>query len=194
MQSSIDGTRPYLDFADIPNSELVLRSKDNHCNRAECVNNDSSMVAAITALYENGVKVVPSNADGSSFAVVLSEKVIPAANPASPTAFLTVQWDLSSVSTKLSGYTFSVEIQHFDNFSYRFRNPKFSSLTPGILQMGGMRPLINGNFDVANSQWLGSTTAVATSPTASALSEPVIIVPVEHAGTDTISFAFDTLQ
>jgi len=192
VQNSVNVTMNFYNFTNRPDSAMVRRTTDGHCsNQPVCLTNGSEMLAAVEALYDNGVKNINDDSELTDFDIAVPAVAIPARDDLNPTAFLPMQWDLSELG--LPGYRFSIEIQYFDEFSYRIRNPKFHSVPNGTLKVGGIRPMVNGHFDPANNQWALPMKTLATTNAGVLFTNFVIVMGREGDG-DVLSFAFEVLE
>jgi hypothetical protein len=177
--------RNYTDFSDPESSTFVYRSRNGHCG-AICQTDGTGMAAAIRHWWDEGEKEVEG---GIPKKVVTARLKLP-----TPLAegddFNLLEWKLDAEG--LSGARFRLEIQRFDDASYRVREPR---LLPGssAVRVRGIRVLVNGHYAPEDSAYLSIAQTVSPkSPPV--LSSAEMLVTNEDPGKDELSISFGEIH
>jgi hypothetical protein len=185
---SYETSKPYINLTQPEHSKFIARTMDSHCDGQKvCMTNGSEMAAAIAAFYENGIKAVDTVETPAN---TTNEIVIPTL-AVNNEVFITMEWDLAVIDTKFEGIKFQVDIQKFDLYSYRLKNPKLVSATPMKVVLKNIHPRLNGFYDDSNNQW-ASLEKLLNIPGDTFSTVPVI-TPIVKDNTDTLSFTFESI-
>jgi cytochrome c1 len=190
-----------VDLTNPANSRLVLRlSADHHyCWSTDCNADASEMLAAITS-WKNMVAtpVTPPPSSGSSTRYNTITVPIPATIPNGGTTLTTLTWPLDSpndtISPEITGATFSIDIQQFDAYSYKLKNPKIKAPN-GNVYVWDIRLAINGTirtndvtFSLVDQMVPKNTTGMLLSPSS------MVMLIDKGAGTDKLAASFAQIR
>ncbi len=220
----INATNPILaNFTTPANSELVLRlSRDgHHCWSSSCTNDAATMQAAIVswntmvqqaaaaaaAAAKSGTSTSTSTATSTatkaamqSTVAVLIPATIPTGGAMGTNTYTTLSFKLddanSTINPKITGAVLSVDVQMFDNSSYRIHNPRISSPNFAIL-LKDVEFAINGVINPnENTYSLVNETIAKTSGTAmtNILTADMEMIQTNGPGKDTLQVSFGTIM
>ncbi len=123
---------------------------------------------------------------------------IPANIPLGPTNYVAVNWTLNSpadsIDPNLVGATFSFDIQRFDDFSYRVRNPRILTTTTAI-SVSDIRLAVNGVIRPADATYTLVTATVNPGTTATVLSPAAMVVLIDRGpAMDQLMVSFGSIR
>lgn len=190
-------------------SRLVLRlSQDMHNCWSNCAANATEMQAAI-AKWNSLIKtVVATSTSTSTNTVVVPAPVVrmntvelplPAGLPGPGEAaanFATMTWTLASTADTIvpdiAGASFRLEVQKFDNFSYRVRNPRIVSPMSAVY-VSDFRVSVNGAIR-ANDTTYSLVDQIVAAGAAGTVLSPASMVMLMDKGTAVDKLALSFVQ
>jgi len=185
-------------------SRLVQRlGQDMHNCWSNCASNASDMQAAIAqwkSLLQAAAAPAPPSAVTAPAPVVRVNSVelpVPANVPGPGEAaanFMTLTWTLASAADTIvpdiTGATFSLDIQKFDNFSYRVRNPRILSPTTAVY-VSDVRISVNGAIRSNDTTYSLVDQIVAMSAGGTILSPASMVMLMDKGpGVDKLALSF----
>ncbi len=190
----------YVDFQNPETSTFVVRAGNGHCGLDNCdTASGADMLTQVKAWWDQGQKTCQVN--GKYFT---AELPVPADLP-EKTAWTLLQWDLSTVSLNLTGFTFGIDAQYLlkpsatNAGAYRFRKPRLLTGNRPV-HVNNIKILINRGFNPIDNIYTivdrivspqhGPAGEAAPYPTLSA--DTLITIP--QTASDKLSIAFDVIQ
>jgi hypothetical protein len=179
-----------VSFAQFDQSRMVQRTMDGHCG-SDCSTDGAEMADAIRIWWEEG-EALETGGLISGDKVDTPPQTIPAVLPTG-TAYVSLVWDLASVSPSLAGVKFQIEIQQFDGESYRVRNPKLT--TAGFtVEVSDLRMLMNGLLDQTATSYQGLHVTVPQNTIRTLSASPMLLIMDKGPGQDTLAISFAILK
>ncbi|MGZ3660344.1 MAG: hypothetical protein ACXVCK_09625, partial [Bdellovibrionota bacterium] len=194
------------------NSRLVQRlSQDMHNCWSSCATNASDMQAAIAKWNSMIQAPVVTTGTGTSTSTATTvapvvrvntiEVTIPATIPGPgelAANFTTLSFPLASnadtIVPDITGATFSIDVQKFDNFSYRVRNPRITS-TATPVYVSDVRISVNGVIRANDTTYSLLDQVVPMSTTGTILSPASMVMLMDKgAGIDQLAISFVKIQ
>ncbi len=193
-----------VDFNNIASSRMVQRlAVDNHNCWGNCAANATEMQTAIANWKAMMTPVTPpptssstatssGTSTGTGTGTTTNTQTntppvrmnsiampVPANIPLGPTNYVTISWTLDSandsITPNLVGATFSFDIQRFDDFSYRVRNPRILTTTSAI-SLSDIRLAVNGVIRPNDATYTLVTATANAGTTATVLSPAAMVV------------------
>lgn len=196
-----------VNFTDPASSRMVDRLlRDGHHCWSNCTADAQEMLAAINNWKTLKTPVVttttvPANSTTTSTARMATINMLVPANLSTggdaAANFMTLTYTLANatdtINPDIAGATFTIEIQKFDDFSYRVRNPKIITLTSAV-SVKDIRIAVNGMIRPGDATYSLVERAVATGAAGTVLSTtPMIMLIDKGAGQDQISISFASI-
>jgi hypothetical protein len=212
-----------INFNNIPSSRLVQRlSPENHNCWGNCSDNAKEMQLAIEkwkalmtpptpTATQTSIQTATNTAGSTSTATntqtttVMRMNTVAMPIPANlPTGgnlaanFVPITFTLNSpndsIDPNLVGATFSFDIQKFDNFSYRVKNPRILTPNTGI-SVSDIRLAVNGVIRPADATYSLVTATVNMGATATVLSPAAMVVLIDKGPTlDQMMVSFGSIK
>ncbi|MGE0615083.1 MAG: hypothetical protein AB7P04_05555 [Bacteriovoracia bacterium] len=156
VEASYDTVVNYMNFSQIPESLLVIRAGNGHCNLETCEGESGKEAeAASAAWWDGGEKSCMRN--GRMFTAPLA---VPVNLPKPDAGFATLSFPLKDVDASFGGALFQVDIQDFVDAAtgvkgaYRLRAPRIvNGVAP--IYVENIKILLNGKYDSIENAYAG---------------------------------------